>query len=196
MGSKVIILVDGGYFDYLNYYLKKKRGKKLSLEKLSKKVVQGDDHVRTKFYHAYPYQSDNPTPAEKSKYASIQKFFYSIGRTKNHEFCRVGRVKQKHTKCPKCMDMFARPQQKGVDVGIALDLVKMARKRVADKFVLIAGDEDLTGAVDMAQEELSNVVVYYVSDNDYGIFGSIKLSNEASDRFRMDLDFLEDCCMD
>ena len=86
-------------------------------------------------------------------------------------------------------------QKKGVDVAIALDLVKMARKRVADEFILISGDEDLTAAVEMAQEELSNVIVYFASDNEYGIFGSIKLGNAASDRKRMDLDFLEDCSM-
>lgn len=55
---------------------------------------------------------------------------------------------------------------------------------------LISGDEDLTAAVEMAQEELCNVVVYYVSDNEYGIYGSKKLCSVASDRVRMDLAFL------
>ena len=74
-----------------------------------------------------------------------------------------------------------------------MDLVAMARKRVADKFLLVSGDEDLSRAVEMAQEELCNVVVFFCSDAEYGIFGSRKLSNTASDRARMDLDFLEEC---
>lgn len=77
-----------------------------------------------------------------------------------------------------------------------MDLVKMARKKVAEKFVLISGDEDLTAAVEMAQEELCNVVVYYISDREYRMFGSKKLNEMASDRVRMDLDFLESCAMD
>ncbi len=120
----------------------------------------------------------------------------SIDRVKNHEFFNVGRVRPKFFECPHCKKQFMKPQQKGVDVGLALDLVKMARKRVADEFALVSGDEDLAAAVEMAQEELCNVVVYYVSDNDVGIYGSIKLNNIASDRVRMDLAFLESCAMD
>lgn len=108
----------------------------------------------------------------------------------------MGRVRPKPCICPHCKKEFMKTEQKGVDVGLALDLVKMARKKVAEKFVLISGDEDLTAAVEMAQEELCNVVVYYVSDGECRMYGSMKLNNMASDRFRMDLDFLEDCALD
>ncbi len=72
----------------------------------------------------------------------------------------------------------------------------MARKRVADEFVLISGDEDLTSAVEMAQEELCNVIVYYVYDIDDNMYVSKKLTHTASDRVRMDLGFLEECAID
>ncbi|HEC91832.1 MAG TPA: NYN domain-containing protein [Candidatus Atribacteria bacterium] len=202
MTSKIVILADGGYFDNLNYYLINKKNKKLSLEKLSKKIVGDKIHLRTKYYNAYPYQSDNPTPREKENYKRAQQFFYSINKLKNHEFVNVGRVKPKFYECPHCKKEFMKPGQKGVDVGLALDLVKMARKKVADKFVLISGDEDLTAAVEMAQEELCNVIVYYtsavyyVSGKEHSIYGSVKLNNMASYRVRMDLAFLESCAMD
>jgi len=198
MAKKVVVLIDGGYYDSLNYYLKDKRGKKLDIEKLSKKIVEdrGGIHIRTKFYHSYPYQSANPTIEEKEKYRRAQKFFYTIGLKKNHEFCNVGRVRPKYFTCPNCETEFMKPQQKGVDVGLALDLVKMARKRVAEEFVLISGDEDFATAVELAQEELCNVIVYFASDSEYGIYGSQKLNYVASDRVRMDLDFLEECAMD
>lgn len=196
MASKVVILVDGAYFDNLNFYLKDKTKKKLSLEKLSEKIIGDKKHLRTKYYNAYPYQSENPTEKEKEKYKGAQKYFHKISTFKNHEFFNVGRVKLKPCQCPQCKQQFKKPEQKGVDVGLALDLVKMARKKVADEFILISGDEDLTAAVEMAQEELCNVVVYYVSDGDYGIYGSVKLNIAASDRVRMDLTFLESCAMD
>ena len=66
--KKVILLVDGGYFDNLNKYLQNNRRKKIDVEKLSLKVCEGMDHMRTKFYHANPYQSSKPTLKEKEKY--------------------------------------------------------------------------------------------------------------------------------
>ncbi len=151
------------------------------------------NHLRTRFYFSNPYQSETPTEEEKERYRNAQKFRYAINRIRNHDFVDVGRVRQVHVHCPKCEEDYTTPKQKGVDVGLALDLVAMARKRVADKFLLVSGDEDLSRAVEMAQEELCNVVVFFCSDAEYGIFGSRKLSNTASDRARMDLDFLEEC---
>ncbi len=196
MTTKIVVLIDGGYFDSINYYLKQNRKKKIDVEKLSLKVVRDGLHLRTKFYHAYPYQSEDPTEEEKAKYTGALQFFHSIGRLRNHEFCNVGRVKQKRYNCPKCNSEFIKRGQKGVDVALALDLVKMARKRVADEFVLISGDEDLTSAVEMAQEELCNVIVYYVYDIDDNMYVSKKLTHTASDRVRMDLGFLEECAID
>lgn len=194
--KKVVVLIDGGYFDHLNRYLQNKRGKSIDVKKLSSKVCEGMNHIRTKFYHANPYQSNSPTPEEKRRYQSAQKFQYAINRIPNHEFVGVGRVKKDHMKCAICDKSFPAFKQKGVDVAIALDLVKMARKRVSDIFILIAGDEDFTSAVEMAQEELSNVIVYYSYDREYNIFGSQRLNNIASDRINMTLDFLEECAME
>ena len=196
MSKKVIILIDGGYFDNLNRHLKKCRGKKINIEKLSSKMCEEMEHIRTRFYNAAPYQSANPTPEEKKRYQSAQKFKYAINRYKNHEYVEVGRVRLVQTRCPKCKKQFEMPKQKGVDVSIALDLVRMARKRVADIFILLSGDEDLTYAVEMAQEELCNVIVYYTFDKNNSIYGSKKLCNKASDRVIMDLDFLEECALE
>ncbi|MCK4460109.1 MAG: NYN domain-containing protein [Methanosarcinales archaeon] len=193
---KAVVLIDGGYFDHLKYYLQDKRSNSIDVEKLSLKVCEGMDHIRTKFYHANPYQSNNPTPEEQRRYQSAQKFQYAINRIQNHEFVGVGRVKSNHVKCPKCGESYRTFKQKGVDVAIALDLVKMARKRVSDVFILITGDEDFTSAVEMAQEELCNVIVYYSHDSGYNLFGSKRLNNIASDRINMTLDFLEECAME
>ncbi|MCK5014367.1 MAG: NYN domain-containing protein [Candidatus Omnitrophica bacterium] len=195
-GDKAVVVIDGGYFDNLNYYLRDERNKKLSIQKLSQKVCGGLDHIRTRFYHANPYQKNQSNNAEKKKYIKNQSFLNAINKIPNHEFVGVGRVKLIHGHCPICNKDFTTPKQKGVDVAIALDLVKMARKRVADVFILISGDEDLTSAVEMSQEELCNVNVYYSNDQQYKIFGSKKLIYAAADRKIMDLDFLEACAMD
>lgn len=110
MTLKVVILVDGGYFDNLNLYLKDKRGKKLSLEKLSEKIVGSDTHLRTKYYNAYPYRSDTPTQKEEDKYTGAQRFFSAINRYKNHEFVKVGRVRPKPCSCPNCRQEFEKAE--------------------------------------------------------------------------------------
>lgn len=198
--SKAIVLIDGGYFDNINYYLKDNRGKAIDIKKLSLKLCKeiSEDlvHVRTKFYHSNPHKSKNPTPEEEEKYRKAQKFFHSINIKPNHEFFPVGRVKQIPVHCPHCKKGFSLPKQKGVDVGLALDLIRMAKEKVADIFILVCGDEDLTDAVKMAKEFLCQVHVFYCYDPTANIYGSTKLNEVADDRRNMDLDFLEECAMD
>ena len=53
-------------------------------------------------------------------------------------------------------------QQKGVDLRIGLDLVNHARRRTADVFILVSGDDDLSEAVEEAQAHGVQVVVMAV----------------------------------
>ncbi|WP_431924803.1 NYN domain-containing protein [Micromonospora wenchangensis] len=55
-------------------------------------------------------------------------------------------------------------QQKGVDLRIGLDLVTHARNGVADVFILVSGDDDLTEAVEEAQVHGVQVVLLAVPD--------------------------------
>lgn len=57
-------------------------------------------------------------------------------------------------------------QQKGVDLRIGLDLVNHARRRTADVFILISGDDDLSEAVEEAQAHGVQVVVLAVPSQD------------------------------
>ena len=193
--EKTIILIDGGYYDAINRWIKAETSKRMDMEKLSLKICAGKNHIRTKFYHSNPYQSTTPTADEKLHFQGAQEFQYTINHIKNHEFWVSGRVVLQPFHCPICRKRYEIPKQKGVDVAIALDLVKMARKKVADCFVLIAGDEDLSSAVEMAQEELCNVIIYYVHEPAQRIFCSAMLRSMASDRTQMNLAFLKDCLL-
>jgi len=196
MTEKAIVLIDCGYFDIVNRYAQDTMGKKISFEKLSKKATEEMTHIRTKIYHAPPYQPPNPTDEDKEKYRKAQNFFKAINRIPRHEFVPVGRVRLEKIYCSKCKENFFLPKQKGVDVAIAVDLVKMAQRRDADVFILICGDEDLSDAVAMAQQGPCNVIVYYCHDSSYNMYGSIKLRDTASNRVQMDLKFLEECAID
>lgn len=196
MTEKAIVLIDCGYFDKLNRYAQDKLGIKISFDKFSKKLTEGMIHLRTKVYHSPPYQPPNPTKKDIEKYSGFQKFIRAINMTPRHQFVKVGRVRPTRFHCPKCDKDYEEPKQKGVDVAIALDLVKMANDKMADVFILVCGDEDLSRAVEMAQENPCNVIVYFCQDSENNMFGSIKLNTVASDRVTMDLDFLKGCKLD
>ncbi|GGK66990.1 NYN domain-containing protein [Nocardia camponoti] len=52
--------------------------------------------------------------------------------------------------------------QKGVDLRIGLDMAAHARNRIADVFILVSGDDDLTEAVEEAQSHGVQVIVMAV----------------------------------
>lgn len=63
-------------------------------------------------------------------------------------------------------------QQKGVDLRIAFSLVTHARNAVADVFILVSGDDDLTEAVEEAQVHGVQVILLAVpnaQDRPHGI---------------------------
>lgn len=195
MSRKGLILIDGGYYDSINYFLRETKGERIDLGRLSNNLCEvfEIEHLRTIFYHAYPYQGEEPTDEEKEKYGRALRFFNLIDRLKKHQFKKTGRVRPNTLQCHECGNEFTILRQKGVDVGIAIDLIRMAQKNVADAFILVTGDEDFTDAVRIAKEQLCNVYVAFSSNKDYGIYASRKLTDEADQWFKMDLDFLEKC---
>lgn len=191
-------MVDGGYFDNIDRYAQNQHDKKLSLELLSEKLCGYFDvqHIRTKFYHSYPYQSEDPTKEERAVYSGKQSFFHAIDQKTNHQFVERGRVRRQHADCPECDASFTTPKQKGVDVGIAVDLVEMANENQGQAFILVAGDEDLRHAVEIAKEKLCNVYLAFTADSQAGLYVSRKLANEVDDGVNMKPNFLKDCVDD
>lgn len=179
MSDKAVILIDGGYFDHINGYCESEFGSRVDFYKLSQKLCQkfNAEHLRTKYYHAYPYKDDDdPTDAQIRSHQKAQSFFDTIDNIDKYQFENKGRVKQERHTCVECGETFRDESQKGVDVGIAVDLVEMAYEQHSpDVFILISGDEDLHHAVDAAKETLSNVYLAYAYNPSYDLYSSQKL---------------------
>jgi uncharacterized LabA/DUF88 family protein len=62
------------------------------------------------------------------------------------------------SECPECHHQFAREVQKGVDVGIATLIVKLAAQNRYTRLVLSAGDGDFEDAIAYAKEELNKEI--------------------------------------
>ncbi|MEZ3162277.1 NYN domain-containing protein [Halorubrum miltondacostae] len=159
-----VILIDGGYYDAVNNYVMDDHGSPIDIEEFSHALCDYFDTnlLRTKFYHAPPLNSEG-----EEDMSIRQSFFDMIDGCRNHQFVQRGRV---------------RPDtgnQKGVDVGIAVDLVDMAHKQRAEAFILFAGDEDLTHAVESAKDTLHNVYVAYGADPSEDLYVSQKLTQQA-----------------
>ena len=64
------------------------------------------------------------------------------------------KLKDMHCICPQCHQPFERTVQKGVDVGIATLIIKLASQNRYDRLVLLAGDGDFEDAIDYVKSEL------------------------------------------
>lgn len=68
------------------------------------------------------------------------------------------RLKDLHSTCPECKHEFDRHVQKGVDVGIATLIIKLAAQNVYDRLILSAGDGDFEDAISYVKSELHKEV--------------------------------------
>jgi uncharacterized LabA/DUF88 family protein len=60
--------------------------------------------------------------------------------------------------CPQCNHPFRRDIQKGVDVGIATLILKLATQQRYDRLILAAGDGDFEDSIDYVKSELHKEV--------------------------------------
>lgn len=91
------------------------------------------------------------------------------------------KLKDIHVTCPGCSLAFDRQVQKGVDVGIATLLVKLAFRNRYDRVILLAGDGDFEDSIEYVKSELDKEV--WIA----GYHGSLSTdlqsySNEVVDR--------------
>ena len=61
-------------------------------------------------------------------------------------------------RCPDCGTGFERQVQKGVDVGIATLIMKLAVQNTYDRLILSAGDGDFEEAIDFVKSDLHKEV--------------------------------------
>lgn len=113
---------------------------------LSKAICKqyGWDLKATFFYTGIPDESDNTFWHHfwKAKLAHM-------GRMGIHVFSRPLRYRNQTVKLPDGnTHTFLVGQEKGVDIRIALDIVRMARERDYDACLIFSQDQDLTEAVD------------------------------------------------
>lgn len=68
------------------------------------------------------------------------------------------KLKNLYVRCPDCGHSFERQVQKGVDVGIATLIMKLAVQNQYDRLILCAGDGDFEDAISFVKSDLHKEV--------------------------------------
>ncbi len=146
------VFIDGGY---LAKVLKEEFNEvKIDFLKFSDIICPGK-RLRTYYYNAPPYQSNPPTEEEKSRYQNAMRFFNALNRLERFEVIQ-GKTVKRYTSDGK--EYFT---QKGVDVRLAVDLVRLSWVGHIKVAVLVAGDNDFVPAVKAAKDAGVIVKLYY-----------------------------------
>ncbi|GMV80535.1 MAG: hypothetical protein AMXMBFR7_17190 [Planctomycetota bacterium] len=146
MAKRVIWIIDGGYmhacapgrFDYLKL----------------KHLLEGPGDGR--FIESYFLDSKSPEPNEKQD--AFLRWLKLASPTGPQFRVLPYALKTQRLTCPACGKEHERPVQKGVDVGIATLLIKLAAQDKYDRVLLSSGDGDLMDAVSYVKDDLKKEV--------------------------------------
>jgi uncharacterized LabA/DUF88 family protein len=148
LGNRAAVLIDGAY---LTKILDVDFGKpKIDLARFSEILCGNYERLRTYYYNCMPYQSSSPTEDERRRFASMDKFVYTLRKLPRFEvkLGRLGCVGGEYV-------------QKRVDIALAVDLVRLSCGRMIGKAVIVTGDSDFVPAIEAAKEAGVLVTLYY-----------------------------------
>jgi len=146
--NRAAVFVDGAY---LTKILDVDFGKpKIDLARFSEILCGDYERLRTYYYNCMPYQSSPPTDEERRRFASMDKFVYTLRKLPRFEV-KLGRLG--------CVG--GEFVQKRVDIALAVDLVRLSCGRMIGKAVIVTGDSDFVPAIEAAKEAGVLVVLYY-----------------------------------
>lgn len=166
--GKVMVYIDGsnlfhGIGDY--YFNKKTAPKKINYEKLRDLVVDKRDYLRVNHYGSYhPSFPANQigffTSLEELGGFEVRKFPLKVPTTPLKIKCPSCKARFEDITCKACSKPFQifKPEEKGVDVAIAIDMISHAAKNIYDTAVLIGGDKDHLGVVTTVKNEFGKRV--------------------------------------
>ena len=159
--DRLALFLDAGYLDKLvsDAFADVQGGRKVPLPLDYKRLgaaLAGDRPWRVFYYHAMPWVSDPPLPAEHAVFQAKQRFVDFLGRLPRWEL-RAGVVERRDD--PRRGAVWY--EQKRIDVSLAVDLVRLAWRQEISRAVLVAGDSDFVPAVEDARQAGVRVTLRY-----------------------------------
>jgi uncharacterized LabA/DUF88 family protein len=176
------VFIDGGYLSYV--LLDEFDNKKIDFEKLSKKIADGDNLLRTYYYNCEPWQSSPPTPEESRKFAGAQRFYSALRNLPNFEV-RLGRLAYRGIRD----DGSPILDQKGVDIHLAVDLLRLSYNKAITKAYLITNDSDFIPAIKDSKDSGVQIVLVH------GKKPQINLRESVDNLIQIDETLINNCSL-
>ena len=171
--SKAVLFIDGGYLAKIS---KSFGMPKIDFLALSESLCRqdaghdggggggGDDgRLRTYYYYCMPFQGSPPSAEESSRYSRADKFTKSLSKLPKFEvrLGRFQRIQNGSSAAAAAAAAAAVYVQKGVDVMLAVDLVKMSWSKQIDRAIILASDSDFIYAVQTAKDAGVSTLLCY-----------------------------------
>ncbi len=180
--NRIAILIDGNNFYkgcQLNFNRTDVDFRKLG-QKLSREI--DGELLRIYYYNAHVSKSIDPLGFQRQ-----QKFFDNL-RATPYITLKLGHLVYHRLRNEQGFSSQYFPTEKGIDVQIAVDMIRLALLKACDGIILVSGDSDYIYAVRFVKDLGTNV---YISSFPMG--GSTELRNEGDGAVIMDHEFLRDC---
>lgn len=151
MPDRVYIFIDGSNFYHgLKDNLQRVQ---VNFEAFASKLVQGDDLIKTFYYNApYPQQLD-------ASRAQRQQQFFSYLKGIPNTYVILGRLERRSS---------GLLVEKGVDVKLAADLIRLGYDDEYDRAIIISCDGDFVPAINFVINELNKTVTVAFVDGQKG----------------------------
>lgn len=148
MSEKALLLIDGGYLDFLQRSYGSPR---LDYGRMAAAICDhfGYRLLRCVYFNCLPYLSSSPTPEEQESYRKKEGFYQRLQKLERFEV-KLGRLAFRGLD-----ESTGKPvlEQKQVDVLLASEMVYAAARRSVDAIILLSGDGDFLPAVELVKRE-------------------------------------------
>ena len=176
--QRVAIFVDGGGFRYVRKEVSEKLGKNLDFEKFCQKVCGERQFIRAYYCDAVPSQQKEP-----NAYRESIKHLDSLEQTPYVETSRSVLMYPPGE---------SKPRQAGVDMRVAMYMVKLAYNNAYDVAVLVCGDSDFKDVIKTVKDMGKHV--------EYLCYPKVMMATAliaASDKvIKISLNWLEECLVE
>ena len=173
--EKVAIFVDGGGHFEVRKAVAKAHEKQMDFAKFCDKLCGGRKLLRAYYCNALPSQQLEP-----DNYAKSLSFMDRLEHIPYVETCRASLMYPPGG---------GKPVQKGVDMRVALQMVRLAYNNAYDTAILVCGDADLVEAV-KSVKELGKQVEYVCYP---GVMRAEALVMACDKTIEIDADWASDC---
>jgi len=180
--NRIAILIDGNNFYkgcQLNFNRTDVDFRKLGL-KLCRQVA--GELLRIYYYNAHVSKTIDPLGYQRQ-----QKFFDNL-RATPYITLKLGHLVYHRLRNDQGVSTQFFPTEKGIDVQIAVDMIRMGMLKSCEGTILVSGDSDYIYAVRFAKDLGSNI---YIAS--FPVGGSVELRNEGDGHIVMDQNFIQDC---